>query len=103
MTGLRKAGHQEFIAKGLLARAAFYRIVEEYPQACEDLAEAREIAKMGGMNLYTADYHLEAARLALAEGKTEQFKHHKEEAKKRIHEMQYLRRLDELKELDAGC
>ncbi|MCP4152132.1 MAG: hypothetical protein GY757_30615, partial [bacterium] len=51
-----------------------------------------EIAGMGGMNLYIADYHLEAARLALAEGKTEQFKRHKEEAKKRIHEMQYLHR-----------
>ncbi len=63
VAGLREAGHQEFVARGLLARAFFYRVQNNFPHAWEDLAEAQEIAERGGMGLWLADYHLEAGRL----------------------------------------
>ena len=73
--GLRKAGEQEFIAQGLLARAGCYRVVAKWgkgkgtgspieepreqqsrTRAWGDLEEAREIAERGEMKLFQADY-----------------------------------------------
>jgi tetratricopeptide (TPR) repeat protein len=65
--GLRKAGDEEMVARGLLARAAFRRDTGEWDKAQEDLDEAYEIASRGGMRLFLADYHLERARLLLAQ------------------------------------
>jgi len=67
VAGLRVAGEQEFIARGLLARAAFYRTQNEFAPAWADLEEAREIVERGEMKLFLADYHLEACRLCLAQ------------------------------------
>jgi tetratricopeptide (TPR) repeat protein len=63
--GLRKAGTEEFIVSGLLARAAFRRDTGEWDKAQEDLAETYEIASRGGMRLFLTDYYLERARLLL--------------------------------------
>jgi tetratricopeptide (TPR) repeat protein len=63
VAGLREAGAQEFIARGLFARAFFYCILNQFPQAWDDLEEAREIAERGEMKLFLVDYHLEAARV----------------------------------------
>lgn len=60
--GLRAAGAQEFIIRGLLARAALFRHRQEFPNAWADLDEAREIAEYGEMRLFLVDYHLEACR-----------------------------------------
>ena len=67
MDGLRRAGDEEYLGRGLLARAAFRRATGEYRAAATDLAEAEEIAARGGMRLHLTDYHLESARLLLAQ------------------------------------
>ena len=64
--GLRAVGPNEFIARGLLARAAFRRTVGDWDGAARDLDEAQEIAEPGPMRLYLCDCALERARLALA-------------------------------------
>jgi tetratricopeptide (TPR) repeat protein len=71
VNGLREAGTQHYIPRGLLGRAEYYRYAGEYEKAWVDLGEVREIAERGGMNLFLADYHLEAARVCLAEGECE--------------------------------
>ena len=63
--GLRQAGHQEFIVRGLLARAEYYRVTGDLNKAQKDLDEAFSIASRGGMGLHLADCHLEYARLSL--------------------------------------
>lgn len=65
--GLRRAGQEWLLTSGLLARAAFRRSGDDFSAAAVDLAEALDIASRGGMRLHLADYHLEAARLALAQ------------------------------------
>ena len=95
--GLREASHQEFIVRGLLARAELFRYQQSWEKAWADLQEAKEITERGQMNLYMADYHLEAARLCLAEGKKikEAYEHYKE-ARERVDKMGYHRRDPEL-------
>jgi tetratricopeptide (TPR) repeat protein len=65
--GLRKAGSEDRIPNGLLARAAFRRDIGEWDKVQEDLDEANEIASRGGMRLHLTNYHLESARLRLAQ------------------------------------
>jgi hypothetical protein len=43
---------------------------------CEDLHEALEIAQLGSMNLFIADYHLEAGKLCQAQGKQQDARKH---------------------------
>jgi tetratricopeptide (TPR) repeat protein len=97
--GLRKAGAVEFIAKGLLARAAWHRYEGRYNEAHTDLQETLEIAESGSMGLYLVDYHIEMSRLRTAEGQPEEAAQHKAEALRRIKETGYLRRLKEAEEL----
>lgn len=98
---LRKGSAQEFISRGLLARAEFYRIKGDFSKAKHDLDEAMTIATRGGMKLYAANCHLEYARLYLAEGDKEKAKEHLLIAKKMIDEMGYHRRDKEVKELEG--
>jgi len=100
VTGLRKAGTQDHLPRGLFARAACYRAQNEFALAAADLEEAREIAERGEMKLFLADYHLEAGRLALAEGKREKANEHLEAAAKMIEQMGYGRRKPEVEELE---
>jgi len=60
--GLRKAGQQQYLPCGLLARAALYRLQKNFTQSWIDLDEAREIVEYGKMRLYLADYFLEVCR-----------------------------------------
>ena len=91
--GLREAGQQQYLPLGLFARVELYRYQQSWESAWRDLEEAREIVERGQMNLYMADYHLEAARLCLAEGNHEAEAHeHYEEAAKRVNDMGYHRR-----------
>lgn len=66
---LHAAGNQDHIPRGLLARAAFYRIKGYYDDANSDLKEVLDIAESSGMRLHLTDYHLEMARLLLAQAK----------------------------------
>ena len=60
--GLREAGTQDLLPRGLNARAALYRHQGNFPKSWKDLDEAREIAEYGNMRLHLTDYYLEACR-----------------------------------------
>jgi len=99
--GLRQAGAQDFIPRGLLARAELYRVQSAFDKAQRDLDEAMTIAERGGMGLYMADCHLEYARLYLAMGeKEEDARKNLDTAKEMIEEMGYHRRDTEVKEIE---
>ena len=61
--GLRQAGQEDDLPRGLLARAALHRLTPDPAAAARDLAEALEIAERGSMRLHEADAHLELTRL----------------------------------------
>jgi hypothetical protein len=64
--GLRASGQNDDLLRGLIARAAFRRVIGDWHGAARDLDEAQEIAEPGPMRLYLSDCALEHARLALA-------------------------------------
>ncbi len=64
---LQAAGNQDHIPRGLLARAALYRHTRDFARARQDLQEVFDIADSSGMRLHLTDYHLEMARVLLAE------------------------------------
>lgn len=66
--GLRESGRDDYLPRGLLARAACRRWAAHFAAAEQDLQECEDIARRGGMQLHLIDCHLEAARLALAAG-----------------------------------
>jgi tetratricopeptide (TPR) repeat protein len=99
--GLRESGRQDLIPLGLFARAAVFRSSKDFKRAWDDLEETREIAERGNMNLFMADYHLEAARLSYAQEKNEEAKKHLETAKQMINKMGYHRRKPEVEELEG--
>lgn len=92
VTGLREAGTQEFLVKGLLARAECYRRQKLFSKAWDDLNEALEIAELGSMKLHLVDYHLEAGRLCEDEGNKIGAEEHFKIAAKMIEETGYHRR-----------
>jgi tetratricopeptide (TPR) repeat protein len=110
--GLRQAGSQEFIARGLLARAEYCRVIGDLVKAQRDLDEVFSIATRGGMGLHLADCHLGYARLALARGTDERrgeamlrpyrddARAHLSTAKEMIEKMGYHRRDNEVEELE---
>jgi tetratricopeptide (TPR) repeat protein len=63
---LHRAGHNEHIPYGLIARAAFRRSTGDWNGAARDLDEVEEIAEPGPMRLYLCDMAIERARLAFA-------------------------------------
>lgn len=97
--GLRAAGHQDSLPSGLLARAVLFSHTHNFPLAHQDLKEVFDIADNSGMRLHLTDYHLEMARLLLAEENTENLQHHINEAKRLINETGYHRRDSELADL----
>ncbi|MCP5046624.1 MAG: hypothetical protein GY940_05605, partial [bacterium] len=97
--GLRKAGTQDYLPRGLLARSAAFRLKKQFHHAWTDLNEAHEIAQMGEMKLHLVDYHLEAAKLCKDEGDQEKAGEHLREAEGMITETGYLRRGKEVEEI----
>ncbi|HRJ53985.1 MAG TPA: toll/interleukin-1 receptor domain-containing protein [Candidatus Thiothrix moscowensis] len=67
VAGLRAAGYQQMLPHGLLARAALHRHTRDFARARQDLQEVFDIAEPSGMRLFLTDYHLEMARLLVAE------------------------------------
>ena len=94
--GLREAGQVQYLAPGLIIRAACYRLQENLSRAWEDLNEAKEIAELGEMKLYLVDYHIEAARVRSTEGKETDARFHLKTAEKMIKETGYHRRDEEI-------
>lgn len=111
-----KSMRQDDLSLGLLARAALYRDTRnsncDFVRARQDLQEVYDIAEPSGMRLHLTDYHLEMARLLIAErenpsrfplekGEPEgiSLQEHVAKAAKLIEETGYKRRLPELQEL----
>jgi hypothetical protein len=97
---LRKAGARDRLPYGLLARAQWYRFTLNYGRAERDLGEVFRIAAGGGMGLHLADYHLESARLQLAQGNKDKSREHWTTAREMIERMGYHRRDKEVKEIE---
>lgn len=100
--GLRQAGTQQELPRGLLARTEYYRVTATFDKAQRDLDEAFSIATRGGMGLYLADCHLEYARLYLAKGEKEKALENWQIAKESIDKMGYHRRDKEVQELEVS-
>ena len=100
--GLRAAGTMHELPRGLLARAALFREVEEFTKSWHDLDEAMRIAERGGIRLFQCDAHLGFARLALAEEKPDAARKHLESAKALVSACGYHRRDGEVEELEAA-
>jgi tetratricopeptide (TPR) repeat protein len=98
--GLRQAGVQDYIVRGLLARAEYYRVTGDLEKAQKDLDEAFTIASRGGMGLFIADCHLEYARLRKAKNEKQKARDHLKIAKEMIEKMGYHRRDKEVEELE---
>ncbi|MEA2692749.1 MAG: hypothetical protein QOJ16_2136 [Acidobacteriota bacterium] len=90
--GLRQAGREDYLPRGLLARAALHRLRGNRAGAAVDLAEALEIAERGGMRLHACDAHLEWARLDLQQGDTAAAWKHEAAARQLVKETGYGRR-----------
>ena len=103
--GLRAAGQQDDLPRGLLARAELYRQQGDYQEAEKVLKEVFEIADRSEMQLHLCDYHLATAKLLRT--RTDQaldqnqpaITHHLQTAKKIIDQTHYHRRLPELNQL----
>jgi len=100
ITGLESAGTQDWLPRGLLDRAAFYRQSQQYDKAQQDLNRAFDIADYSGMRLYLCDYHLETARLALAQHDHASATQHHTKAEALIKATGYHRRLADCQELE---
>ncbi len=92
VAGLREAGAQHHLPRGLLARAQYFRLTHEYAKAHDDLNEVRDIAELGGMKLHLCDYYLEKKELCLAQGKKEEAEENEKKAAELIRETGYGRR-----------
>jgi tetratricopeptide (TPR) repeat protein len=100
---LRGEGYyDQYVVRALLVRAGLLRLTNEFSEAWIDLAEAKEISDRAGMKLFVADYHLESARLLLAQGNAESAREHLSRAKQMVKEMGYGRRKREVEELEKS-
>ncbi|MEM6455801.1 MAG: hypothetical protein AAF772_11950, partial [Acidobacteriota bacterium] len=103
--GLRAAGTEHHLPRGLLARAAFSRLIDRNDTAADrDLQEVEDLADRCGMRLFACDAHLERARLlrdlSTDDNAREQARPHIEMAKALIAETGYHRRDRELANLE---
>ena len=99
--GLRKAGTQDHLPRGLLARAELRRVTGDMARARFDLDEAFSIATRGGMRLFEADCHLAYARLYLTRGEKDTARESLAKAKQTIEQTGYHRRDQEVAELEG--
>lgn len=98
--GLRQAGREDELPRGLLARAALRRLAGERDGAAADLREAQEIAERGSMRLFDADAHLEWTRLHLHLGDRIAARRHLDRARELVRECGYGRREREVRWLE---
>jgi hypothetical protein len=114
--GLRRAGQQDYLARGLLSRAWLRALTGSFAGpdgAAADLDEAWEIAERGPMPLFLADIHLHRARLfhavtpypwstAGADGRPRGPRDDLAAARALITRHGYLRRMEELENAEAA-
>jgi tetratricopeptide (TPR) repeat protein len=94
--GLRRAAAEEFIVRGLLARATLRRFRSDFTAAAADLTEALETAERGPMQLHECDAHLEWARLCRDQGDLAAARRHVARARVLVDETGYGRRVREV-------
>jgi tetratricopeptide (TPR) repeat protein len=99
--GFRRAGVQEYLPRGLLARAALHTHTRDFAAARHDLDEALTLSTRCGFRLHEADAHLGYARLALAEGHLAPAREHLAKARSIIDATGYHRRDGELTTLES--
>jgi tetratricopeptide (TPR) repeat protein len=107
VSGLRRAGQQDDLPRGLLTRAWLRSLTgpRTGPESAQsDLDEAWEIAERGPMPLFLADIHLYRARLFFREAPYpwESPQHDLAEARRLIFKHGYLRRKEELEDAEAA-
>jgi hypothetical protein len=105
VSGLRRAGQQQYLPAGLLSRAWLRSLTgaRTGPDSAQsDLDEAWDIAERGPMPLFLADIHLQRARLFFREAKYpwQSPKRDLAEARRLIVKHGYLRRAEELKDAE---
>lgn len=99
--GLREAGTEHHLPRGLLARAALRRLSGDPDAAAADLQEAQEIAERGSMRLHGADAHLEWTRLHLDQGDRAAARRHLDRARELVRHCGYGRREREVTWLEG--
>lgn len=97
--GLRKAGTQDHLPRGLLARAQLYRVTNNFILAYRDLDEAYALSTRIGTKLFEADCCLKYTCLYLAQGDTDNARKYFEQAEAIITETGYHRRDKDLTDL----
>jgi hypothetical protein len=107
VSGLRRAGQQDYLPRGLLTRAWLRSLTGPATgpdSAQSDLDEAWEIAERGPMPLFLADIHLYRARLFLRANPYpwQSPQHDLAEARRLIYKHGYLRRKEELEDAEAA-
>jgi tetratricopeptide (TPR) repeat protein len=90
--GLRRAGQEDQLPRGLLARAALRRIQSNFAGATADLTEALEIAERGQMRRHECDAHLEWARLCRDQKDLPEAQRHLARARELVNQTGYKRR-----------
>ncbi|WP_438022678.1 SIR2 family protein [Sorangium sp. So ce233] len=101
--GLRRAGYQQHLAHGLLARADFHIHTRAFVAARRDIDEALSASMRCGFRLLEADAHLAYARLDLAETDRTPAREHLAQARSIINQTGYHRRDQELGRLEAAA
>jgi tetratricopeptide (TPR) repeat protein len=99
--GLRRAGQQDYLPCGLLARAALHTYTRDFPSARHDLDATLTLATRCDFRLHEADAHLGHARLALAECHPVAAREHLAKARSIISSTGYHRRDGELAALET--
>jgi tetratricopeptide (TPR) repeat protein len=107
VSGLRRAGTQDHLPRGLLTRAWLRSLAGPatgHDSARSDLDEAWEIAERGSMPLFLADIHLYRARLFFRAKPYpwQSPQHDLAEARRLIFKHSYLRRKEELEDAEAA-
>lgn len=99
VSDLRSAGHIWMLPFGVLSRASCFRNMQDYSAARLDLEEVFDISKQSKMRLHLSEYHLESAKLWLAEGMFDNARRNIKAATDLIESTGYIRLLSQLKEL----
>jgi tetratricopeptide (TPR) repeat protein len=99
---LRRAGRENHLPRGLLARSALRRFQGDLAGAEADLSEALEIAERGSMRLHECDAHLEWARLCRQHGDRAGLDRHVARARRLVEETGYGRRRREVEWLEGN-
>ena len=101
VAGLRRAGAQHQLPRGLLARAALFRLLSDLDAARRDLTSSEQLCTRGGLRLLLADTHLEWSRLHLAAGDDAAARPCLEKARELVNRCGYHRRTGEVADLEG--